>query len=231
MPFVNIIGLSHATPVPNAGIPHEYLLNISKQENTMLKDKTGRVLTRSEGEAVMKGRGAITISILAAMLAIVTLISNSNSSRVLTNNIMSNDTWAFYQAKSIKQSVYELSAEQVVNQLQGQTTLTAAERADLQKRLEKYQAAVARYESDPVSGEGKKELMARAHRLESERDAARQRSPWLSFSSALIQIGIVLSSTAILAVSMALLWSSVAAGGLGVALFVLGMFLNLPWPL
>ncbi|CAB4122309.1 Protein of unknown function DUF4337, partial [uncultured Caudovirales phage] len=71
----------------------------------------------------------------------------------------------------------------------------------------------------------------RAHRLESERDAARQRSPWLSFSSALIQIGIVLSSTAILAVSMALLWSSVAAGGLGVALFVLGMFLNLPWPL
>jgi hypothetical protein len=179
----------------------------------------------------MKGRGAITISVLAAMLAIVTLISNSNSSRVLTNNIMSNDTWAFYQAKSIKQSVYELSAEQITHLLQNSTTLTGSERADLQKRLEKYQAAVARYESDPVSGEGKKELMARAHRLEADRDAARQRSPWLSFSSSLIQIGIVLSSTAILAVSMALLWASMAAGGLGVALFVLGMFLNLPWPL
>lgn len=197
----------------------------------MLKDKTGRVLTRSEGEAVMKGRGAITISILAAMLAIVTLVSNSNSSRVLTNNIMANDTWAFYQAKSIKQSVYELSAEQVVNQLQTQTNISDSERRDLQKRLERYQAAIARYESDPVSNEGKKELMARAHRLESERDAARQRGPWLSFSSALIQIGIVLSSTSILAVSMAMLWGSVAAGGLGIVLFILGMFFNLPWPL
>ena len=47
-----------------------------------LKDKTGKVLSRSEGEAVMKGRGAITISILAALLAIGTLIANGVSSKV-----------------------------------------------------------------------------------------------------------------------------------------------------
>ena len=35
-----------------------------------LKDKTGKELSRSEGEAVLKGRASITITIYAALLAI-----------------------------------------------------------------------------------------------------------------------------------------------------------------
>lgn len=76
----------------------------------MIKDKDGKTLSRSEGEAIMKGRGAITITIFALLLAVMQLISNSNSSKILTTTLTINDTWSFYQAKSIKQNVYEIRA-------------------------------------------------------------------------------------------------------------------------
>ena len=75
----------------------------------VLKDKTGKTLSRSEGEAVMKSRGAITISIYAALLAICTLISGNISGKILSNNIFASDSWAHYQAKSIKQNLYEIA--------------------------------------------------------------------------------------------------------------------------
>ena len=170
-----------------------------------LKDKTGKILSRSEGEAVMKGRGAITISILAALLAIGTLIANGVSSKVLTNTIKINDTYSFFQAKSIKQSLAEYEIDDAVA------------RGDA-KRAEELRAKVARYESDPATGEGKRELLAKAKVLEDERDAAKARSPYFSFASAALQIAIVLSSTAILAVSMEMLWASIACGIIGALL-------------
>ena len=170
-----------------------------------LKDKTGKILSRSEGEAVMKSRGAITISILAAVLAISTLIGNGVSSKVLTNTIRINDTYSFFQAKSIKQSLAEYEIDDAVA------------RSDV-KRADELRAKVARYESDPATGEGKKELLAKAKVLEDERDAAKARSPYFSFASAALQIAIVLSSTAILAVSMEMLWASIACGIIGALL-------------
>jgi hypothetical protein len=177
----------------------------------VMKDKTGKILSRSEGEAVMKGRGAITISILAAVLAICTLIGNGVSSKVLTNTIKINDTYSFFQAKSIKQSLAEYEIDD------------AQARGDA-KRAEELKAKVSRYESDPATGEGKRELLAKAKQLEEERDAAKAKGPYFSFASAMLQIAIVLSSTAILAVSMEMLWASVAMGILGALLLGNGIW-------
>ena len=176
-----------------------------------LKDKTGKILSRSEGESVMKGRGAITISILAMVLAIGTLIGNGVSSRVLTNTIKINDTYSFFQAKSIKQSLAEYEIDDAVA------------RSDA-KRVDDLKAKIARYESDPATGEGKKELLAKAKQLEDERDAAKAKGPYFSFAAALLQIAIVLSSTSILAVSMELLWASVAVGMIGTLLLSNGIW-------
>ena len=170
-----------------------------------LKDKTGKILSRSEGEAVMKGRGAITISFYAALLAICTLYSNATSSTVLGDTLRINDVYNFYQAKSIKQSLAEYEIDD------------AQARGDA-KRTEELKAKIARYESDPTTGEGKRELLIEAKRLERERDSAKAKGPYLSFASAALQIAIVLSSTAILAVSMEMLWASVAIGVLGALL-------------
>ena len=60
-------------------------------------------------EKEIKALAAISISIFAALLAINTLISGSNSSKVLTNTISANNIWAWYQAKNIRQVIYETS--------------------------------------------------------------------------------------------------------------------------
>ena len=171
--------------------------------------------TRSEREAAIKDKAGWVITVIAALLAVNTYIANGNSSKVLNNTIKANDTWAFFQAKSIKQTLAEQSYDDAV---------ARGDRA----KAEKMQAKIQRYESDPVTGEGKKELMAKARALEAERDTIRKSGPWLTFSGMAYQLGIVLLSAAILAVSMNLFWGSIAVSAVGAVLMSQGIWLWLP---
>ena len=63
--------------------------------------------SRSEREAHIKDRAGWVITVIAALLAVTTYIANGISSQVLTNTMQINDTWSFYQAKSIKQTIAE----------------------------------------------------------------------------------------------------------------------------
>ena len=65
-------------------------------------------LSRSEREAQIKDKAGWVITVLAALLAINTLRGGSYSSKVLNNTIEANNTWSFYQAKSIKQTLTEM---------------------------------------------------------------------------------------------------------------------------
>ena len=171
--------------------------------------------SRSEKEARIKDKAGWVITVIAALLAINTYISSGNSSKVLNNTIKANDTWAFYQAKSIKQTLAEQSLDDAIA------------RGDKEK-AEKMKAKILRYESEPDSGEGKKELMAKARALESERDQIRKSGPWMTFSGMAYQLGIVLLSASILAVSMPLFWASIAVSGVGAFLMSQGIWLWLP---
>jgi hypothetical protein len=97
-------------------------------------------LSRSEREARIKDKAGWTITVIAALLAVNTYVANGFSSSVLQNTIKANDTWNFYQAKSIKQSIAEGQLEDAKDPV----------------RREQLQAKIERYESDPKTGEGKK---------------------------------------------------------------------------
>ena len=172
-------------------------------------------LSRSEREAKIKDKAGWVITVIAALLAVNTYISSGNSSKVLNNTIKANDTWAFYQAKSIKQTLAEMSRDDAI------------ERKQFEK-VEKLNAKIARYESEPETGEGKKELMAKAKALEAERDQVRKSGPWMTFSGMAYQLGIVLLSASILAVSMPLFWGSIAVSAIGAFLMSQGIWLWLP---
>ena len=172
--------------------------------------------SRSEREAAIKDKAGWVITVIAALLAVNTYIASGNSSKVLNNTIKANDTWAFYQAKSIKQTLAEQSLDD------------AMARGDKVK-IEKMQAKIERYESDPATGEGKKELMVKARALEAERDVVRKSGPWMTFSGMAYQLGIVLLSASILAVSMPLFWGSIAVSMVGAFLMSQGIWLWLPF--
>ena len=172
-------------------------------------------ISRSEREAHIKDKAGWVITVLAALLAINTLMGGSNSSKVLNNTIDANNTWAFYQAKSIKQTLAEMAYDDAV-------------RAKDQAKMQALQAKIDRYESDPKTGEGKRELMAKARGLEDERSIAKQRGPWYTYAGSLFQIAIVLLTASILAVNMRLFWASLWVGGVGMALMSQAIWLWVP---
>jgi len=169
-------------------------------------------LSRSEREAKIKDKAGWVITVVAALLAVNTYISNGFSSKVLNNTIAANNMYSFYQAKSIKQTLAEQSLDDAIVRKE-----TA--------KIEKLTAKIAKYESDPASGEGKKELLAKARALESERDDVRKHSPWLTFANSAFQLSIVLLSAAILAVSMGMFWASLGVGLVGALLMSQGIWL------
>lgn len=67
------------------------------------------------------------------------------------------------------------------------------------------------------------EISEKARLSEAARDLAKERSPWFSYAGMALQLSIVLSSAAILAVMVQLLWVSVLVGGLGTSLMVYAM--------
>ena len=172
-------------------------------------------LSRSEREALIKDKAGWLITVLAALLAINTYIASGNSSKVLNNTIKANDTWSFYQAKSIKQTLAEMAYD------------TAIDKKDNVK-AEKLKAKIDRYESDPATGEGKKELMAKARALEAERDEVKKSGPWMTFAGSAFQIAIVLLSASILAVAPALYTASIVVGALAALLMSQGLWLWIP---
>ena len=171
--------------------------------------------SRSEREAHIKDKAGWVITVVAALLAINTYVANGISSGILTNTIRANDTWNFYQSKSIKQTIAENARDD------------AAARRDT-KKVAELTARIDRYETDPVSGEGKQELMARARGLEAARDEAKLHSPWLTFAGSALQLSIVLLSASILAVSMGMFYSSIVVGLIGAILMSQGIWLWFP---
>ena len=177
--------------------------------------ETIKPLSRSEKEAQIKDKAGWVIVVLAALLAINTYMGNGNSSKVLNNTIDANNTWAFYQAKSIKQTLAEQSLDDAIA------------RKDAVK-AEKLKAKIDRYESDPTTGEGKIELSLKARMLEADRSIAKSRSPWYTFAGSLFQIAIVLLTASILAVNTRLYWASLGVGAFAMLLMSQAIWLWIP---
>jgi hypothetical protein len=68
----------------------------------------------------------------------------------------------------------------------------------LENKLADYKKTIQRYDSEPETGEGKKELLAKAKQLEDARDLSLRKDPWFDYAEGLLQLAIVLTSVAII---------------------------------
>lgn len=186
--------------------------------------------TRAADERFRRRTG-LAIGILAMLLAITSLGGDNATKETTNSNIQASDTWAFYQAKNIRQTDVQLAADQLEVQLAAQPGLSPEARAEIQQRLDRYRAMVARYESEPETGEGKRELQARAQAFEGRRDRAQRQDPNFDYSQALFQIAIVLGSVSILTAARPLLWLSLGLGTVATLLMLNGFFLFADLPI
>ena len=111
--------------------------------------------SRSEREAKIKDKAGMVINVFALLLAVNAWYGGGLSSTVLNNTIKANDTYSFYQSKSMKQTMAEYARDD------------AQFRGD-KKRVEELTAKIDRYENEPK--DGKKDLLIKAHKIEAERD-------------------------------------------------------------
>lgn len=169
-------------------------------------------LSRSEREAQIKDKAGLVIVFMALFLAGNTYIANNFSSIAQTNLLKASNTYGFYQSKSIKQSIAEGQLED------------AKDKKD-KERIAKLEAKIARYESDPEKGEGKKELLEKARAQDAAREEARLHTPWLTFSGMLFQLAIVLLSASILAVNNKMYNASLGVGAIALLLMAQGYWL------
>ena len=171
---------------------------------------------------------AIYVGVIAMLLAIAALGGADATKEMLNANIHASDTYAFYQTKYIRQIHYQTAAEQLellIADTPGMAPERAAKAAELVKR---YRDTAKRYESEPATGDGKKELMAKAQEWGAKRDHAEAQIPNFEYAEALLQIAIVLGSVAIVAVSPWLLGFSGILAAAALLLTVNGYLLAVP---
>ena len=175
-------------------------------------------------------RAAVTIAILAMLLAITGLGGANASKEAIINGVLASNSFNFFQAKNVRQTSFALAADQLELAWANDPALPAEAKAALKAKAEAYRKTVARYESEPETNEGKKELLARAKEHEAKRDHALRQDPYFDYSEALLQIAIVLISVAIVADVVWLAFVGGALGLLGTFLMLDGFFLFVEIP-
>src|ERR671922_2302355 len=145
---------------------------------------------------------ALLISVLALVLAFSETLGKGAQTNALGLNIEASNLWAFFQAKTIRQTVLRTAAEQ-----------TEATNPSATRQIEAWKKTAQRYQSEPETGEGREELSARAKDAEKKRDRALAAYHHFELASGAVQIAIVLASASIITGMMALTW---IGGGLGV---------------
>lgn len=145
------------------------------------------------------------VSLMVVALAVATAIGSLKSggfgSKVLLYQSQASDTWALYQAKSIKQRLAELESR-------GSDAQFAAKAA---------QDAI-RYRAE------EKDVEAKAEALEAARDGASRHGPPLGFALASLQISIALAAVCLITKRKELWFVSGALGVLGVIYLVYGLY-------
>lgn len=174
-------------------------------------------------DAAHSGKGSakligLLISVLALFLAVSEMLGKSAQTNGLALNIHASDTWNFFQAKTMRQTVVRTTME---NARIGQP----GDKAALDKQVAIWQATIDRWESEPSTGEGRKELIVKAKKLEHDRDEFLSKYHAYEIVSLILQLGIVLASVSLLSSLMIFALGSVVLGGVGFALLA-GTFFN-----
>lgn len=165
---------------------------------------------------------ALLIAVLALFLSFSETLGKSAQTEAIAANVKTSDTWAFFQAKDIRRTLLNVAADQTA--LLTATVTDAAAKVAIDKQIATWRQTAARYDSDPKTGEGRKELAERAREEERSRDLAMARYHHYELASAAFQIGIVLASAAIITSMIGLAWISGLLMLAGIGFTALGVF-------
>jgi hypothetical protein len=147
------------------------------------------------------------MAIIAALLAIVSVLGQHFNTEKLLNQQLASDQWAFYQAKDIRHYVAQV-AEDTFTQVKVDPQLAA-----------KYLQDSNRYKNQTA------QIQEKARDFEKERDITGKRADRFHFGEVFLEVAIVLLSLAILTKRQPLF-----VGGVGSALVGVVVAATAYWP-
>src|SRR5689334_13665988 len=142
-----------------------------------------RTITNAQGERMSGAHGhghieaegnnrriALLIAVLALFLALAETMAKGAQTNALSYSVEASNLWSFFQAKTVRQTVVRTAGE--IADIDRARNGDEAAADAIAKRTDAWAKTVARWESEPETGEGRKELIARAKAAEEKRDTA-----------------------------------------------------------
>lgn len=144
----------------------------------------------------------ITMSILAVLVALVTLMGHRATTEEILLQTQATDQWALFQARNIR--LHEMQA--VADMLE---TFTPVDKEKAAALREKYLTEVGRYEKE------KEEASEKAKGLEQERILANRREDRFDAGEVLLEIGLIICSFTLLTKKRIFWFSGILLGIVG----------------
>jgi uncharacterized protein DUF4337 len=156
---------------------------------------------------------AVTLSILAVLVAIATLLGHRAATEELFLQSQSTDQWALFQARNIR--MHEMRS--VADMLGALAPVDKEKAAALQ---EKYQKEVENYDRERA------EAGAEAKKLEVERDLARRREDRYDAGEVILEIALIVCSLTLLTKKRVFWISGMVFGAVGLVVTATGLLLH-----
>ena len=166
-------------------------------------------------------RIGIMIAIMAAALAFTEMASRTAATDVVRETVEASDTWAFFQAKTIRAAMLRADARVLSLQTNGRGDIDTAQVA---QTVADWESTAAREESEPSTGEGRKELAVKAQAIEKRRDDRNAAMESYELASGALELGILLASTSIVTGFVLLAFAGGGIGAVGAVLGLCGWF-------
>jgi hypothetical protein len=164
-------------------------------------------------------RIGIMIAIMATVLALSEAAGQNAQADAIRETVEASDLWAFFQAKTIRMTTLKSDAEML--ELLAADMKPGPQTEKITKTVADWRATAERYDSEPSTNEGRKELSARATEKIAERDRDAAVNATFDLVTGALQIGILLASTAVVTDIVAF---AVAGGVIGVIGIILAGF-------
>jgi hypothetical protein len=156
---------------------------------------------------------AVTMSILAVLVAIATLLGHRAGIEEVVFQAKASDQWNYFQAKNIR-----LHEMQSVADILG--ALMPVEKEKTEALREKYLKEVERY------GKEKDEISEQAKELEKERDLVGRKEDRFDAGEVILEIGLIVCSLTLLTNKKIFWFSGVLLGAVGFCVMLTGFLIH-----
>jgi hypothetical protein len=156
----------------------------------------------AEARAPFDRRVAASMAIIAALLAVVSVLGHMASTEEIVLQQRAADQWAFSQAKNLRRYQSEVAVDLLSSQPGGGPAAVVS----------KYRTNLERYQHETEGNQSE------ARKLETERDVRHHQAVRLEFGEVFLEIAIVFASLAILTKRAVLWWGSLGSAALGLTI-------------